>query len=92
MPVCFCRPRPPLRRIRTSISDAPSISTPIRAIWPEHGILGTDLRGSPGRFKRPMPPQGLLDFMNALHKEGISVADINIMVKRNPAIALGLKP
>jgi hypothetical protein len=30
--------------------------------------------------------------MNALHKEGISVADINIMVKRNPAIALGLKP
>jgi hypothetical protein len=70
----------------------PKYAAAIKAIGPEHCILGTDLGGSPRPFKRPMPPQGLLDFMNALHKEGISVADINIMVKRNPAIALGLKP
>jgi len=30
--------------------------------------------------------------MEALHKEGISVADINLMAKTNPALALGLKP
>jgi len=30
--------------------------------------------------------------MNALHREGISVADINLMVKTNPALALELKP
>jgi hypothetical protein len=30
--------------------------------------------------------------MEALHKEGISVADINLMVKTNPALALGLEP
>jgi hypothetical protein len=37
-------------------------------------------------------PQVLLDFMEALHKEGISVADINLMAKTNPALALGLEP
>jgi hypothetical protein len=30
--------------------------------------------------------------MQALHKEGISVADINRMAKTNPALALGLQP
>jgi hypothetical protein len=30
--------------------------------------------------------------MEALHKEGISVADINLMAKTNPALALGLSP
>jgi hypothetical protein len=62
------------------------------AIGPKNCILGTDLGVSPRPFKRPMPPQGLLDFMTALHKQGISVADINVMAKTNPALALGLKP
>ena len=70
----------------------PKYAAAIKAIGPQFCILGTDLGGSPRPFKRPMPPQGLLDFMNALHKEGISVADINIMTKTNPALALGLKP
>jgi microsomal dipeptidase-like Zn-dependent dipeptidase len=64
----------------------------IKAIGPQYCILGTDLGGSPRPFKRPMPPQGLLGFMTALHKEGISVADINMMTKTNPALMLGLKP
>jgi hypothetical protein len=37
-------------------------------------------------------PQGLLDFMESLHKQGISTTDINLMVKINPALALGLGP
>ena len=41
---------------------------------------------------RPLEPQGLLAFMVAMHKEGISVADINLMTKVNPLLALGLKP
>jgi hypothetical protein len=69
----------------------PKYAAAIKAIGPQYCILGTDLGGSPRPFKRPMPPQGLLDFMNALHGQGISVADINTMVKTNPAQELGLK-
>jgi hypothetical protein len=70
----------------------PKYAAAIKAIGPQYCILGTDLGGSPRPFKRPMPPQGLLDFMNALHGQGISVTDINTMVKTNPALELGLKP
>jgi hypothetical protein len=30
--------------------------------------------------------------MEALHKEGLSVEDVNLMAKTNTALALGLKP
>jgi hypothetical protein len=53
--------------------------------------MGTDF-GSMQNPPRPLHPQGLLDFMNALHAQGISVADLNLMTKTNPALALGLKP
>jgi hypothetical protein len=39
-----------------------------------------------------MPTAGMLEYMQGLHKLGISVADINLMAKTNPAIVLGLKP
>ena len=66
----------------------------IRAIGPKSCILATDFGSvqKPPEPQRPLEPQGLLDFMTALHKEGISVADINLMTKTNPALALGLKP
>jgi hypothetical protein len=66
----------------------------IRAIGPKSCILATDFGAvqKPPEPQRPLEPQGLLDFMTALHKEGISVADINLMTKTNPALALGLKP
>ena len=67
----------------------------IRAIGPKSCIISTDLEGvvvKPPERQRPVGPQSLLDFMVALHKAGISVADINLMVKTNPAIALGLQP
>ena len=63
----------------------------IRAIGPKSCILATDF-GSVQKPPRALEPQGLLDFMNAMHKEGISVADINLMTKTNPALALGLNP
>jgi len=74
-----------------SISD---YAKAIRAIGPKSCILATDFGSvqKPPEPQRPLEPQGLLDFMVALHKEGISVADINLMTKTNPAFALGLKP
>lgn len=66
----------------------------IRAVGPAHCILATDFGAvqQPPEPQRPLEPQGLLDFMVAMHRQGISVADINLMVKTNPALALGLAP
>jgi hypothetical protein len=63
----------------------------IRQIGPAHVILSTNY-GTVRNPPDPLHPQGMLNFMNALHKEGLSVADINLMAKTNPALALGLKP
>ena len=63
----------------------------IRQVGAKYCILATDY-GSLQKPPLPMHPQGLLDFMNALHKQGISVADLNLMTKTNPALALGLTP
>jgi hypothetical protein len=63
----------------------------IRAVGPKNCIIATDV----GRIMTPQPPlepQAMIDFMQALRKEGISVADINLMAKTNPALALGLRP
>jgi hypothetical protein len=63
----------------------------IRQVGPQYCILATNF----GTIHNPpfaLHPQGLLDFMMALHKEGIPVADINLMAKTNPALALGLQP
>jgi len=66
----------------------------IRAVGPKSCILATDFGAvqKPPEPQRTLEPQGLLDFMAAMHKEGISVADINLMTKTNPALALGLRP
>ncbi|MBA2589402.1 MAG: hypothetical protein H0U98_12350 [Alphaproteobacteria bacterium] len=63
----------------------------IKAVGPTHCIISSDLGGA-RPYPRPMPTAGLLEFMNALHKEGLSVADINLMVKTNPSRILGLEP
>jgi hypothetical protein len=63
----------------------------IKAVGPEHCILASDLGGA-RPYPRPMPAQGMLDFMTGLNKLGISVADINLMAKTNPAKVLGLQP
>jgi len=74
-----------------SVSD---YAKAIRAIGSKFCIAATDFGSvqKPPEAQRPLEPQGLLDFMKALHNEGISVADINLMTKTNPALALGLQP
>jgi hypothetical protein len=64
----------------------------IRQVGAAHCIVATDFGAVGQNPPRPLHPQGLLEFMRALHKEGISVEDINLMTKTNPALALGLKP
>ncbi len=63
----------------------------IKAVGPAHCIISTDLGGA-RPFPRPMPTAGMLEYMQKLHAEGISVADINLMAKTNPAKILGLQP
>ena len=76
---------PPPRKTMADYAEA------IRQIGPEFCILATNF-GTIHNPPFPLHPQGLLEFMQALHKEGISVADINRMAKTNPALALGLQP
>ena len=66
----------------------------MKAVGPEHCIMATDLGDvhTPPPPAYPLEPQGFLDFMVAMHKAGLSVADINLMSKTNPALALGLPP
>jgi len=63
----------------------------IRQIGAEHCIIATDF-GAVDVPYLPFHPQALLEFMEALREQGISVADINLMVKTNPARLLGLEP
>jgi hypothetical protein len=58
----------------------------IREVGPASCILSSDL-GQPGN---PLHPDGLAAFYEALRKEGVSQADVDLMSKTNPARALGL--
>jgi hypothetical protein len=63
----------------------------MKAVGPEHCIMSTDLGGA-RPYPRPMPTAGMLEYMQKLHALGLSVADINLMAKTNPARVLGLEP
>ncbi|MGD0965344.1 MAG: DUF6282 family protein [Candidatus Acidiferrales bacterium] len=63
----------------------------MRQVGAKFCVLSTDF-GSVHKTAVPLHPQALLEFMQALHKEGISVDDINLMAKTNPARLLGLAP
>jgi len=58
----------------------------IREVGPSSCILSSDL----GQVGNPFHPDGLAMFYEALRKEGIPQADIDLMSKTNPARALGL--
>lgn len=66
----------------------------MRQVGYNHCIMATDLGSvhTPPPPPFPLEPAGFLDFMRAMHKAGVSVADINLMSKTNPALALGLPP
>jgi hypothetical protein len=58
----------------------------IREVGPQHCILASDL----GQPKNPLPVEGLKAFVAALMNKGVSASDISLMLKTNPARALGL--
>jgi len=64
----------------------PDFAKAIRAVGPASCILSSDL----GQVGNPLHPDGLVLFFDALRKEGISQADIDLMSKTNPAKVLGL--
>jgi hypothetical protein len=59
----------------------------IAMIGSDHVLLSTDL----GQHANMTPPDGMEDMITGLLKEGVSQADIDLMVKKNPARLLGLK-
>ena len=67
-------------------SSARDYAEAIRQVGAASCILASDL----GQAGNPLHPDGLTAFFEALRKEGISQADIDLMSKTNPARALGL--
>jgi hypothetical protein len=60
----------------------------IRAVGAAHCVLSSDF----GQAVNRPPPEGLGTFLDALQAAGISMADLDTMVRRNPARLLGLDP
>lgn len=58
----------------------------IRAVGAEHTILATDM----GQADSPLPPDGLKGLILSLKERGITDAEIDLMVRRNPARLLQL--
>ena len=58
----------------------------IRAVGARHFLLSSDL----GQAMNPLHTDGLMAFMEGLRAEGISEADIDLMIRQNPARLLGL--
>jgi microsomal dipeptidase-like Zn-dependent dipeptidase len=60
----------------------------IREVGARHFLLSSDL----GQEMNPLHTDGLKAFIEGLRAEGISDADIDTMIRRNPARLLGLDP
>ena len=58
----------------------------IKAVGPENCIMSSDL----GNYLTPSPPEGLRCFIQNMLHCGISPADVELMVKKNPAHLLNL--
>jgi hypothetical protein len=73
--------------VRPDSEAAQSYVKAIRAVGPEFIVLSSDL----GQANNPLHPDGLLAMYQYLASQGISIADIDLMAKMNPAKLLGLK-
>jgi hypothetical protein len=62
------------------------IAQTIKTVGAEHCIISTDL----GQPQNPLPVEGMRLLMATLLNQGISVKEIELMVKKNPTILLGL--
>jgi hypothetical protein len=72
-------------------SDSPDIkkyAQAIRQVGPEFSLISSDL----GNKTYPAHTDGLLGFLQALKAQGITVEELDRMVKVNPAKLLGLNP
>lgn len=58
----------------------------IKQFGAAHFILATDL----GQATNPVPSEGLLDYVVKVTAKGVSKADIDLMIRQNPAKQLGL--
>jgi hypothetical protein len=59
----------------------------IKTIGVEHCIMSTDL----GQYWNPYPAEGFRLFMAILLRNGLSLEDIELMAKKNPARLLGIE-
>ncbi len=66
-----------------------------RRIWPsvtaigaEHFVLGSDL----GQTGNPIHPDGYKLMVAGLRKAGLTVGDLDLMMRTTPARLLGLEP
>jgi hypothetical protein len=66
----------------------PQIADAIKAIGAKNCILISDA----GQRSNPMPPEALRIFVQGLFECGISEADLDIMIRHNPAKLLDLDP
>jgi hypothetical protein len=69
---------------RVTLKDVAKV---IGEIGAEHVVLSTDL----GQHSMMAHPDGMEDMISGLLKEGVSQADMDLMVKKNPARLLGLE-
>ncbi|HVY05615.1 MAG TPA: DUF6282 family protein [Burkholderiales bacterium] len=69
---------------KVSLKDVAKV---VAEVGPEHMLLSTDL----GQHANMAHPDGMEDMITGLLKEGVSQADIDLMVKKNPARLLGLE-
>ncbi len=66
--------------------DAKAVAQAVKDIGAEHLVLSTDL----GQQGMMTPPDGIENQVAAVKAAGVSQADIDTMMKRNPALLLGL--
>lgn len=59
----------------------------MKALGPEHCIMSSDL----GNAVNPVHPAGITSYIEGLLKEGLTQADIDIMLRRNPARLIDLE-
>jgi len=78
---CFVSTLPPGERLAPM-----DIVESVKAIGAERCILTTDL----GQERNPLPAEGMRMMVDAMLRCGLSVEEIEIMVKSNPANLLGL--
>ena len=67
--------------------DASTVAKAVKEIGADHLVLSTDL----GQQGMMTPPDGVENEIAAVKAAGVSQSDIDLMMKKNPAILLGLK-